>query len=376
MSLADGVIAAYEDKNVGENKTVNYTGIALSGSRAWNYSINNVATGKGTIEKANLTISTDDLMKEYDGTTAALGIAPKVISGKLYGTDAISGGIFAFADKNARTGKAITVSNVTIDDGNGGRNYNVTYQDGTGTITKADVTISVKDYTRAYDGTTDASGAILTTTKGQLFTGDTMSGGIKTFDTPEVGTGKTITVSDVMISDGNNGGNYNVTYAMNTNSAITPVVTPEPTPEPIPVPEPIPEPSPEPTDVILSFSIVTEEENIASAATKSATTEMKKILQYVASEPTQQFAWLSDRALALSNKGTHIPESVSVENIAHQLSSGQQELRQNKLDNTLMSAVEQTDRESRFGQKKLTGDNGAADGDNGAAEESDEKKKR
>ena len=81
-----------------------------------------------------------------------------------------------------------------------------------------------------------------------------MSGGTKVFDTKDVGTGKTITISGVSINDGNNGDNYAVTYQPNTNSVITALPQPEPVnpqpgnPEPS-KPEPVnPQPSnPEPS---------------------------------------------------------------------------------------------------------------------------------
>jgi hypothetical protein len=69
-------------------------------------------------------------VKTYDGTTSANGIAVAV-GGTTFGPDFISGGTFAFTDENVGTGKTVTTSGVTVNDGNGGGNYNVTYVDNT-----------------------------------------------------------------------------------------------------------------------------------------------------------------------------------------------------------------------------------------------------
>jgi len=82
--------------------------------------------GTLTIDKAALALGTADVTRTYDGTTHADGNAI-VIGGQLFGDDAISGGSFAFTDRNAGTGKTVTVDGVTVDDGNGGGNYTVTY---------------------------------------------------------------------------------------------------------------------------------------------------------------------------------------------------------------------------------------------------------
>ena len=152
--------AEYADKNAGTGKTVNYTGVALSGDEKDNYTIAATATGKGTINKANITISVEDMTKTYDGGTGtadAAGGNLKVTSGTLFAGDEMSDGTKTFTDKNAGTGKTVTVSGVTITDGNNGGNYNVTYADNTtSTIYKKDIIVSFDTTTKTYDGTTDA----------------------------------------------------------------------------------------------------------------------------------------------------------------------------------------------------------------------------
>ncbi|MQV50906.1 YDG domain-containing protein, partial [Sinorhizobium medicae] len=167
-----------------------------------------------------LTVSTEAVSKVYDGTVSASGTAI-VTSGALQGSDTLSGGSFAFADKHAGAGKTVTVSDVTLNDGNSGGNYILTYADNTASeITARALTVSTKAVSRVYDGTVSASGTAIVTS-GALQGSDTLSGGSFAFADKHAGAGKTVTVSDVTLNDGNSGGNYILTYADNTASEIT-----------------------------------------------------------------------------------------------------------------------------------------------------------
>ena len=136
------------------------TGASASGTNAGTYITNlsgsdnnyNLSFVNGTlsIAKANITVSTSNVTKTYDGTTSVAGSAI-VTSGTLY--DSLSGGIFAYSDPNAGTGKSVTVSGVSINDGNGGNNYNVSYANNTSSsITKAPLIITAKDASKPFDG--------------------------------------------------------------------------------------------------------------------------------------------------------------------------------------------------------------------------------
>ena len=126
--------ANFADKNAGTDKQVDYTGVALSGADAGNYTVATTATGAGTIDKADVTFTVESYTREYDGTDSAEGATLKTV-GTLYGTDSVSGGVFTLDSKDAGA-RTIAVSDVAINDGNNGNNYNVTYQDGTGEITR------------------------------------------------------------------------------------------------------------------------------------------------------------------------------------------------------------------------------------------------
>ena len=109
------------------------------------------ATGAvGTIDSAGLVLTTSAVTKTYDGNTSALGTAV-ISSGALNAGDTLSGGSFAFLDPNAGIGKTVTVNGVSVNDGNGGANYLVSYADNTtSTINPFAVNLTGS---RSYDGT-------------------------------------------------------------------------------------------------------------------------------------------------------------------------------------------------------------------------------
>jgi filamentous hemagglutinin family protein len=99
--------------------------IIPGGLSSGNYSISYV-NGLLTINPAELTLMSSDITKLFDGTTLANGF-PLVVNGKLFGIDTLFGGIYRFTDANVGISKTVTLSNVQIDDRNGGKNYRVTY---------------------------------------------------------------------------------------------------------------------------------------------------------------------------------------------------------------------------------------------------------
>jgi len=236
-SLSGGTFA-FGNANAGTNKTVTTTGVTISdGNNGGNYNVTYANNTSSTINRANLTVSTSDVTKTYDGTLTAAG-TPVVTSGTLYtnasnnnAQDNLSGGTFAYTDANAGFDKTVTTTAVTINDGNSGGNYNVTYANNTSsTINPANLTVSTSDVTKTYDGTLTATGAPVVAS-GTLYTNasnnntqDSLSGGTFAFTDKNVGSGnKTVTaIAEVTVNDGNNGGNYNINYANNTTSTINP----------------------------------------------------------------------------------------------------------------------------------------------------------
>jgi len=218
-----------------------------NGGLATNYTL---VGGNRTVDitRADVTVTTSDVVKTYNGTLSVAGatVAPVAIvlagsNTQMFGSDTLSGGSYAFTDANASSGdRTVTVAGVTVNDGNNGGNYNVTYVSNlTSTINKAAITVSTSDVIKTYDATTTALGTPVVTV-GSLFTNvsnanmaDTLSGGTYAFVGENVSraggvssgavlSDKVVIASGVTVNDGNNGGNYIVTYADNITSTINP----------------------------------------------------------------------------------------------------------------------------------------------------------
>ena len=190
-------------------------------------------------------ITADD--KVYNGnTTATLNTDSAVITNgasadddnKYYTGDVLvlntTGAAGSFADKNAGTDKLVTVSGLTLSGADAG-NYTISDASGaTADITPRSVTVEVipddktaKELTvavtadnKTYDGNTAA------TVSDYAFTGlvgdETLTGSntIATFDTKNVGTGKTVTVSGISIADGTGlASNYTLASTTDTDMA-------------------------------------------------------------------------------------------------------------------------------------------------------------
>ena len=125
-----------------------------------------------------------------------------------------------FDTKNVGTGLTLTAAG-SVNDGNGGSNYTVTFvANTTGQITPLAITVTAAASSKTYDGTTSAT-VSPTITTGSLAAGDTAAF-TETFDTRNVGVGKTLTAAG-SVNDGDGGSNYAVTFLTNTTGQITPL---------------------------------------------------------------------------------------------------------------------------------------------------------
>ncbi|PUE35704.1 YDG domain-containing protein [Limnohabitans sp. Jir72] len=151
---------AFSQKNVGTGLNYTIANIALSGADASNYHLSggssSLSGADGAITAAPLVLTSSNVIKTYDGTTSASGSAAVTQNTQLFGSDNLSGGAFTFTNKNAGTGnKVVEVSAVTVNDGNNGQNYTVTYANNTtSTINKAPLTLTANsDTSKVYNGT-------------------------------------------------------------------------------------------------------------------------------------------------------------------------------------------------------------------------------
>jgi hypothetical protein len=185
---------------------------------SYNVTYNNgtvYSSGMLTITPLPITVTATSDTKTYDGTTTSTKlpmITPALISGDT------SNFTQAFDSRNVGA-RTLTPSG-SANDGNGGKNYVVTPVSASGTINPAPLTIAAVANTKVYDGTISA--AAMPSVSG-LFAPDTVTGLAETYDTRNVGSGKTLSVSAYTVNDGNNGGNYTVTRVTNTAGVITPL---------------------------------------------------------------------------------------------------------------------------------------------------------
>ncbi len=217
VNLNTGAIdAAYEDKNVGNNKAVNFNGYELSGADKDNYILSLAGTYADITPKPISLSNINALDKEYDGTTVAKYSGSPSLAGIISGDDVtidITAARGEFADKNVGTGITVTYAGFALV-GVDKDNYLVdTAPLSTADITPMTVTVSglgIED--KVYDGNTDAA---LTGTAEipELVAGDNVtldtSGAIATFDTKHVGNNKVITFSGYTLT-GTDVSNYSL----------------------------------------------------------------------------------------------------------------------------------------------------------------------
>jgi|GEM_PF-838033 len=221
-----GLSESYADKNAGTGKTlsVNAGYVVNDGNGGNNYTVNTVDNTTGVINKATLTLTAVGDTKTYDATTSSAG-APAV-SG-LLGTDTVAGTSQSFADKNAGTGKTLSVNaGYVVNDGNGGNNYTVNkVSNTTGVITPRSITVAAPDnVTKAFDGTISVPSSYVPVISGGV--GEGVQSALLSYGTPDIGSGKTVNVSNVVMNDGNGGNNYAVTVVANTTGIVNPVAAP------------------------------------------------------------------------------------------------------------------------------------------------------
>ena len=120
--------ATYNDKNVAAANRIDYTGVALAGADAGNYSLAaTTAQGTGTIAKRTLTVDTVAAQtKTYDGTTAAdasqfRATLNNVVTGEENSVTATAAGA-AYNDKNVAGANKVSYAGVALT-GTGAGNY-------------------------------------------------------------------------------------------------------------------------------------------------------------------------------------------------------------------------------------------------------------
>ena len=175
--------AAYNDKNVAAANVVDYTGVALGGMGAGNYSLAaTTAQGAGTIAKRTLTVGAVTAQtKTYDGTTAAdaskfRATLNNVVAGEENLVSATAAGA-AYNDKNVAGANKVGYTGVALA-GAGAGNYTIAdTAQGTGTITQRALTLGAvtSEQTKTYDGTTAADASQFRAALNNTIAGDSVT---------------------------------------------------------------------------------------------------------------------------------------------------------------------------------------------------------
>ena len=214
-------VAVFSDILAGTDKTVSLTGSYISGSDSPNYSLSltGAPTTTATITEYGLTVTgVTAANKAYDGTnTATLNIDGATLVGVI-GSDVVNlettGVTGIFADKNAGSGKTVTISGFAITGADAAK-YALIQPTTTADITALELTITgVTTDNKIYDGTT---AAILHTENAVLvgvLEGDVVNlvstGASATFADKNIGTAKPVSTTGFAL-DGADAINYNLT---------------------------------------------------------------------------------------------------------------------------------------------------------------------
>lgn len=218
---------AFSDAYVDTGKNVTITGLTLGGTKAGNYEL--ASSGQQTSTTADitakaLTIKADSDTKVYDGATHTKN-SYSVTSGELADGDTIESVTVTGSQKYA--GSSDNVPSAAVIKNSSGvdvtSNYNITYTNGTLTVTKKPLTITADSDTKVYD-TTPLTKNNYTNTA--LAAGDTIESVTVAGSQTAVGESAN-KPSAAVIKNGNEDvtANYDITYVNGTLKVTKKVVT-------------------------------------------------------------------------------------------------------------------------------------------------------
>jgi len=194
--------ASFQDKNVGTAKTVDITGVNVTGADAANYTFASTASTTANITARTLNPTVSAISRGYDGTDVA---------SVNFGNDALGGdvvslsGTSTFADKNAGTAKLVTTTGITLGGTDAGN-----YALATTTATdNADISTRLLSFSAgAADKTYDGNTLTTVTFVDNRISGDALTlAGTGNFIDKNVGNGKVVNVTAIGLS-GTDAANY------------------------------------------------------------------------------------------------------------------------------------------------------------------------
>jgi subtilisin family serine protease len=259
-SISVNPAQTYNNKNVGVGKILTPAGLIIKNESGITYQINYIFSNLGEIIKKSVTVSgAKTNSKVYDGNTnATIDFTLAVLNGLVdidegkVGLD-FSGYSAKYEDKNVGTGKTVFVEGLSLTGEESGNYILEPLVLTDGVITPASLKVSALGVDKVYDGTIDADINL----NSDLVSGDNLDFEYNAvFEDPNIGSDKTVTVSEIKISGGSDSGNYilsNSTYSTKASIVFssggggttplpsTPLPSPPTTPSgPIILPEPTP----------------------------------------------------------------------------------------------------------------------------------------
>ena len=218
LSISSSTGVFTDSKDVGTNKPVALTNV-YTGTDLSNYSIVDQTTAIGTVTPKALTATLSANNKVYDQTTAANATIGSITG--LVGNETVSAlGVATFNDKNAGTGKTVTLNSVVLVDGdNGGVATNYSMATGfttTANISAKDLSVTAAANSKVYDGTATAT-YVLSSDK-YLTDLLNITGTSGLFSDKNAADGKTVSVGGIALS-GTDAGNYNLVNTTTTTTA-------------------------------------------------------------------------------------------------------------------------------------------------------------
>ena len=203
-------LAEFDTKYVGTGKTVNVSGITISGVDAGNYTLTSAtAIGTASITAVGLNVTANASDKAYDGNKTAI---VNLSSNKLVAdVVSITKTLAEFDTKNVGMGKTVNVIGIAIAGADAG-NYTLTSSTATGTasITAKLLTIKAKPHIITYNGTSYAGGNGVVPTG--LISGETISNLTGTLTYAGTSQGAKNVGSYTIIPGGLSSPNYNINY--------------------------------------------------------------------------------------------------------------------------------------------------------------------
>src|SRR5204862_117272 len=194
----DGGQADFDTKNVGQNKTVTWTGFSLSGTKASDYSLSTGSiSAQADITKATLTVTASspaDLT--YGDPRPAVG---RTYAGFAAGETAAVLATAPSCDTAYSAGDDVGTYSTSCS-GGVDNNYKFSYVDGSFKVAKKQLTPSFHADSKTYDATTTAT--IKDRALAGVYGSDAvgLDGGQADFDTKNVGQNKTVTWTGFSLS--------------------------------------------------------------------------------------------------------------------------------------------------------------------------------